>query len=559
MAEYRGTVGSKVRNYTTDPDNPIEGQVWYNTTDNVLKFQYPNLLSSWRTGNALSVARSESASTSLSRDAALYVSGRGGPSAILNNTESYDGTSWTEVNDLNTGRRLITGSGNNTAMIAFGGSSPPPVSAYANNESWNGSTWTEVGDLNTARWALQGQGTSTAGLGFGGSPGSGVTGATESWNGTTWTETGDLNTARQLLGGAGQTNTAVLAYGGAPPNTAVTENFNGTSWTEVNDLNVARFKGGSSGVSNASSIAFGGNAGTPVTTATEEWDANQPVGAWSTTNTMNTMRVSGQAGVQTDAIVFGGDNPGGGSYNLTEAYNGTSWTNLPATLNSARSSSGGTGTSTSALMFGGYDNGGPLAPSGYLALTESYNGSAWTEVADLNDGRQILGSAGASNTSALAFGGLSPGYSTNTETWNGTSWTEVNNLNTGRYSQGDGTQTSAINVAGYNGSNIGNVETWNGTSWTEVANVNTTRRGLGVAGSDNTSVLAYAGFSTAQIANTEDWNGVSWVEVADVNTAGGGNSGNIGSASSTLRVSTGAPNVEEWSGSSISTRTVSTD
>ena len=53
MAEYRGTVGSKVRNYTTDPDNPIEGQVWYNTTDNVLKFQYPNLLSSWRTAGNL--------------------------------------------------------------------------------------------------------------------------------------------------------------------------------------------------------------------------------------------------------------------------------------------------------------------------------------------------------------------------------------------------------------------------------------------------------------------------------------------------------------------------
>ena len=57
MAEYRGTVGSKVRNYTTDPDNPIEGQVWYNTTDNVLKFQYPNLLSSWRTAASLNTGR----------------------------------------------------------------------------------------------------------------------------------------------------------------------------------------------------------------------------------------------------------------------------------------------------------------------------------------------------------------------------------------------------------------------------------------------------------------------------------------------------------------------
>ena len=43
MAEYKGIVGTKIRNYTTNPDNPITGEVWYNETDNVLKFQYPNL------------------------------------------------------------------------------------------------------------------------------------------------------------------------------------------------------------------------------------------------------------------------------------------------------------------------------------------------------------------------------------------------------------------------------------------------------------------------------------------------------------------------------------
>ena len=288
---------------------------------------------------------------------------------------------------------------------------------------------------------------------------------------------------------------------------------------------------------------------------------SNPAGSWATATDMNTMRVSGQAGVQTDALVFGGyDGPG--SYNLTEAYNGTSWTTLPATQNTARSSSGGTGTSTSALMFGGYDNGGPLAPLGYLARTESYNGSAWTEVSDLNTARQILGSAGADNTSVLAFGGLTnPGSTTaNTETWNGTSWTEVNNLGTARYSQGDGTQTSAINIAGYTGTaNTANVETWNGTSWTEVTNINTTRRGTGNSGADNTSALAYGGYNgTAQVANTEEWNGSTWTEVNDVNTAGGGQSSNIGSASSALRVSTGAPNVEEWNAPTTTTVTFTT-
>ena len=39
MATYLGTHGSKIQNYTTNPDNPNQGEVWYNETDNVLKFQ----------------------------------------------------------------------------------------------------------------------------------------------------------------------------------------------------------------------------------------------------------------------------------------------------------------------------------------------------------------------------------------------------------------------------------------------------------------------------------------------------------------------------------------
>jgi hypothetical protein len=53
--------------------------------------------------------------------------------------------------------------GTNTAALAFGGD--PPV---GNTESWNGTSWTELNDLNTARRILTGAGTSTAALAFGG-------------------------------------------------------------------------------------------------------------------------------------------------------------------------------------------------------------------------------------------------------------------------------------------------------------------------------------------------------------------------------------------------------
>ena len=58
MSTYKEIRGLKVRDYTTNPDNPIEGQLWYNTTDNVAKYRIPNLLTSWRTDLSMNTARS---------------------------------------------------------------------------------------------------------------------------------------------------------------------------------------------------------------------------------------------------------------------------------------------------------------------------------------------------------------------------------------------------------------------------------------------------------------------------------------------------------------------
>jgi hypothetical protein len=56
----------------------------------------------------------------------------------------------------------------NTAALAFGGETPG-TGNVANNESWNGTSWTELNDLNTARMHYQVAGTNTAALAFGGS------------------------------------------------------------------------------------------------------------------------------------------------------------------------------------------------------------------------------------------------------------------------------------------------------------------------------------------------------------------------------------------------------
>jgi len=82
------------------------------------------------------------------------------------------------LNDLNTGRQNLAGGGTSTAALAFGGET------VTNTESWDGTSWTEVSELATARYDLNtggGGATNKAGLAFGGNAPGGKQNATEEW------------------------------------------------------------------------------------------------------------------------------------------------------------------------------------------------------------------------------------------------------------------------------------------------------------------------------------------------------------------------------------------
>ena len=66
--------------------------------------------------------------------AGLAFGGQNPDDTLYGNTEAYNGTSWTEVNDLNTSRTLLGSAGTNTAALAFGGGTPP---ASAATEEWD--------------------------------------------------------------------------------------------------------------------------------------------------------------------------------------------------------------------------------------------------------------------------------------------------------------------------------------------------------------------------------------------------------------------------------------
>ena len=140
----------------------------------------------------------------------------GGPATV--NSDEFDGTSWAEGGNLNAPGTSRTGlkAGLQTAALCLAGHDG---TAHMNEvESYDGSSWTEIADLNTARDNIRAMGTQTvANAAGGGVPGSpGVTAANEQWDGTSWTEVGDLSDGRKE-GGAAGTNAAGLIAGGEKP------------------------------------------------------------------------------------------------------------------------------------------------------------------------------------------------------------------------------------------------------------------------------------------------------------------------------------------------------
>jgi hypothetical protein len=105
MSTYKQIHGTDIEVLSSDPANPVDGQVWYNSTSNTVKANFNNP-GSWATGGDLNTARRALGGAG-TQTAALAFGGKIPPLSAA--TESYDGTSWTEVNDLNTAREGLTG------------------------------------------------------------------------------------------------------------------------------------------------------------------------------------------------------------------------------------------------------------------------------------------------------------------------------------------------------------------------------------------------------------------------------------------------------------------
>jgi len=265
----------------------------------------------------------------------------------------------------------------------------------------------------------------------------------------TWSSGGNVNTQQSYGSGAGTTRATSIKFGGATNapggfDTTASETYNGTSWTSVSPTNTSRIAAGGSGNS-AAALMWCGGAGPAGYTgnATEKFDGT----SWTTSGSMTTpTNYCKGFGTQTATIFAGGDN---GAPTGTYSFNGSTWTNLPATLPSPRNNCVAWGTSTAGLI----SNGGAPGLSPTATLTSlSWNGSTWTSAPSTNNDRSY-GACFGTQTAAIASGGNTPGSPTNAvELYNGSSWSTQTNYPTpvGPTGAGGGTNASGVQWAGNN-------------------------------------------------------------------------------------------------------------
>ena len=150
MTTYKGIRGQTIRTIAGDASTLIAGDIWYNSS--AKKIRGAKLVAAWASGTAMPANKwvGFGAGTQTSN---VVAGGATTPPANgnqVNTTFEYDGSSWTAGGAINTTRFDGAGFGaSNTAAIIASGGASPGSGRKTEVESYDGSTWTEVADVNT--------------------------------------------------------------------------------------------------------------------------------------------------------------------------------------------------------------------------------------------------------------------------------------------------------------------------------------------------------------------------------------------------------------------------
>ena len=318
MTAYNTIKGLKVKYLSADPANPEAGQVWYNSDTGNLRINGVQGTGAWSSGGTMNQARDQFAGAG-TKDDMIAVGGVN--SGDKNNSEVYNGSSWTAVTVFPSTVKKSGSTGDTTSAANFCGGDP---GAKTSTQHWNGSGWTAGGNLSQGRANFQGSGPHTAGIALCGQGSPNNTNC-EKYNGTSWSAASSIPTAVQIFGSicAGTSAAAIgaggyydLRPGGSEAQTALTFSFDGSTWSNVNAMNTVRYQAQGGGTQGSAYVA--GYASGPTATTSEQWDGT----SWTAGATMAISRNTGASAAATgaNATVAGGNNASGTILASSEEY-----------------------------------------------------------------------------------------------------------------------------------------------------------------------------------------------------------------------------------------------
>ena len=306
------TCNSTVTTKTLNLDGTVEssasaGDIWYN--DGTFYFG-SNIASAWSSGGSLNLGRYVHGVTGI-QTAGLMSGGWWGGATPSGGkalqTEEYNGSAWSVVNQLNT---YCTTSDNMCGTQTAALYSTQNTNSAVNNSEYDGTTWTVGTDSATSHFYGSCFGLQNAAVLCGGSPGGTKTNATEEWNGSAWSSGGNMNNSKQQHGTCGTITVGLTAGGNDGAAEDDTEEYDGTSWSTGNDMNQTYQTHGMSGTQ-SDAFAVGGTVdqdGTSLYDGTT-WTA--------AANTSGTHPNTAAGGVTSAGYVVGGS----GTQTQVEEYN----------------------------------------------------------------------------------------------------------------------------------------------------------------------------------------------------------------------------------------------
>ena len=344
MATYRNVQGGTIQALSSDPSNPVKGEVWYNTTSNTFKIRTLVATNAWASGGAMATAppaRSEASYGTAygTQTSMMFVMGNGVPTGNADNSQTYDGSAWSAGPTMVQTNYAVGAVGDNSApsptpgasgggpAILFGSGTP---TAQVDSYTWDTTSFAlSPADNSLSRWAPFGFGTVPTANAWGGNATPTYTNTGEVFDGTSWSnspatmvQARSTNTGGQY--GAGTTLSATIAGGITPPastpNTqGLTEEWSGTSWSAKPVMNTGRRGSGMVGATSTYALIFcGGYPGaTTGSTAAELWDGS----TWTTTASLANFKQY----VSTAGFQCGGDTGGTATPTLryTEEWTGS--------------------------------------------------------------------------------------------------------------------------------------------------------------------------------------------------------------------------------------------